>query len=627
MSPLAASGDVPSAIIDDPDISDAVARFRAGESIRAEVSSGGMVALDRPLPFLFVHRSAPDRPDTGTEHLLLGEASYLTAGPEHDPQEVSAWVKALARAGSEMFGSFLVLEIWSLDKARGYSIRCPAGEASETTATLSEALEKLAGSHRGGPVELEPGEKRAPDGALPLLTIPECHEMGVLYLGLRIPGVYRDPASGTVYPVYIRTYRDKLSQALRGTAYAFAQVQTDADLSSSAALGTRTVPDEVWAADAALAAVQQGFRFLMLVSPTNAEEVWDRFRADGYDRKPSFHYRLLPVDPAILKRKLYAIKLESIPDPSLGFLLREKRDELDKQISMLSERQTRNFMHGSVRLYGATPPKLRALAARLLETVRTESSDDGGGAPVDAAGFVSRAEQEIAAYAAGADIEIPEPQLRPDIVGLMVSNGVLMVGQSLRLEPRRVEALIHHEVGTHVLTYANGRAQPLAQLYHGLAGYDEFQEGIAVITEYIAGGLNVARLRLLAGRVLGVASIEDGASFMDTFRLLRDEYGFSPRGAFDVTTRVHQSGGFTRDMIYLRGVTRVLEVLARGVPIEKLFVGKFAAKHLDILEELRLRGVLREPPLRPHVLDLPHSAERIDRLRRGIELADLAKAA
>ncbi|NIQ16470.1 MAG: DUF1704 domain-containing protein, partial [Candidatus Dadabacteria bacterium] len=68
----------------------------------------------------------------------------------------------------------------------------------------------------------------------------------------------------------------------------------------------------------------------------------------------------------------------------------------------------------------------------------------------------------------------------------------------------RVEALLQHEIGTHALTYFNGLSQPFKQLCIGLSGYEELQEGLAVLAEYLVGGLSKPRLRLLAGRVVAV---------------------------------------------------------------------------------------------------------------------------
>ena len=601
----------------------AIAELRAGRGVRMPVGEQGALMIDRPLPFLFVHRLHCGRTDAGTADLLHAEAAYLTVGADVDAAAVRALVRAIAESSSERFGSFVLIEIWAEDGRSGYTIFCPEGEAAETTAQLASALEQLAQEHGGGAVELEPGRQRAPDGSPPLLTITECHELGVLYLGTRLPPAYRDAETNSLYPVYLRAYRGALSRALRRSVFTFAQVQTGADLTDTAALGTRTIEQRVWDADAELARVESTFRLLLLIAPTNGQEAWQRFRDGGYREMPTFHYRLLPVDPALLKRRLYNIDLESIADPALGYVLRDKRDELDKQISLLAERQTPNFLPGSIRLYGRTTPDLRALAHAVLAAVPATSRRRAGAAPVDAMAFASRAQREIAEYAAGYPGRIAAPQLRPDVIGLMVSDGVLIVGSSLSLDPQRVEALIHHEVGTHVLTHANGSVQPLRQLASGLADYDEFQEGLAVITEYLAGGLNIGRLRLLAGRVLAVASVEDGGDFMDTFRLLTEEHGFSPHAAFDITSRVHQAGGFTRDMIYLRGLVRVLELLKDGTPFESLFIGKFAAKHLPILHELRLRGVLREPPLRPRVLAVPGAHDRLERLRTGVELTEL----
>jgi uncharacterized protein (TIGR02421 family) len=607
-------------------LGDALARLRAGGVVRTAAPGGGRLHVDRPLPFLFVHRSAPLRPEPGTAALLEAESSYLVAESLDEADELSEWVRAIAAEGSDMFGSYLVLELWSGPRDEGYLVRCPDREATETTAALIEALEELAELHPDGDVRLEPGEARAPDGCPPLLSIHDCHQLGVLYLGLRVPAVYVDAATARVYPVFHRRYHAALSRALRRTAHAFARVQTDADLSGYAALGARHVEDDVWRADAELAAVERSFRFLLLVSPTNAEEAWLRFRATRHRDPPRFHYRLLPVDPSLLKRRLYAIPLEKVADPALGFLLRDKQDELDRQISMLGDRQTPAFLAGSIRLYGATPPSLRELARDLLARVPKPGAAHRGGAAVDGIAFLRLAEEEIAAYAA-AGVEIPAPQLRPDVVGLMVSAGVLLVDERLRLDPRRAQALVHHEVGTHVLTFVNGSAQPLSQLALGLAEYDEFQEGLAVIAEYLAGGLTAGRLRLLAARVLAAASVEDGADFVQTFRLLHDELGFGPRSSFDVAMRVHESGGFTRDMIYLRGLLGVLDLLAGGTRIEDLFVGKFAAKHIPVLDELRARGVLLPPPLRPRVLDVPGAARRLATLQRGVALAQLLEEA
>src|SRR5690606_33037527 len=118
--------------------------------------------------------------------------------------------------------------------------------------------------------------------------------------------------------------------------------------------------------------------------------------------------------------------------------------------------------------------------------------------PVSAEEFAVAARAEIEYYRIAYPEIAASVQVRPDLVGLMVSQGNMLIGEGLALRPERVAPLIHHEVGTHVLTYYNGRSQPLQQLYTGLAGYDELQEGLAVLAEYLVDGLDASRMRVLA---------------------------------------------------------------------------------------------------------------------------------
>ena len=52
----------------------------------------------------------------------------------------------------------------------------------------------------------------------------------------------------------------------------------------------------------------------------------------------------------LLKRRLMKIATERVDDPTLGHVLRQTQDELDRQITMLSDIGTRRFLPGSGRL-------------------------------------------------------------------------------------------------------------------------------------------------------------------------------------------------------------------------------------------------------------------------------------
>ena len=195
----------------------------------------------------------------------------------------------------------------------------------------------------------------------------------------------------------------------------------------------------------------------------------------------------------------------------------------------------------------------------------------------------------------------------------------------MRFAANRVEPLIQHEVGTHVVTYWNGAAQRFKLLATGLAGYDELQEGLAVLAEYLVAGLTESRLRTLAARVLAARAVSDGSEFIDTFRLLTAEYGMAPRPAFQIATRVHRGGGFVKDAVYLRGLQRVVEYLGDGGRLDTLLVGKISVNHAPVIEELQRRRVLVPPPLRPSYLDHPDTHYRLERLRATSDLVELAE--
>jgi uncharacterized protein (TIGR02421 family) len=206
----------------------------------------------------------------------------------------------------------------------------------------------------------------------------------------------------------------------------------------------------------------------------------------------------------------------------------------------------------------------------------------------------------------------------------MVSRGHLLIPAGARIPSARVDALLQHEVGTHIVTYYNGGAQPLLQLRNGLPGYEELQEGLAVLAEYLVGGLSKARLRILAARVLAVRRMIDGASFVDVFRELDRDYDFAQRSAYTIAMRVFRGGGQAKDAVYLRGLASLLGYLGRGGSLDTLLVGKIGLQHLEVVNELQWRGVLVPPPFRPRYLELPEANARLDRLRDGAEVIDLA---
>jgi len=248
------------------------------------------------------------------------------------------------------------------------------------------------------------------------------------------------------------------------------------------------------AIDHALAQLSQSFRFLLDITPVDAEDVKDEF-LEGDLEEPTFTYRDLDVDPAVAREQLVAIDVASVEEKTLGHLLRAKHREMELQLDMLEARDSEDFLSLSIELYGGVSPTLRRQAEALLELV---SQAEPGAESLDAEQFLALALEEIEHYrAVDPDIEM-HAAIRPDVNGVMVSGDTLLIGPESSVQVRRAAGLLHHEVGTHLVTQVNGAAQPIKVLGSGLAGYDETQEGLAVLAEIACGQLTAFRLRQLA---------------------------------------------------------------------------------------------------------------------------------
>lgn len=371
------------------------------------------------------------------------------------------------------------------------------------------------------------------------------------------------------------------------------------------------------AVDHALAQLSESFRFILEITPIDAEDVKQAF-LEGEEVEPEFSYRDLEIDPAVVRQMLDHIDLGVVEDATLAHLLRAKHREMEIQLDMLQARGSDDFLQLSIELHGGVSPQLRDQAEALLAAV---PEAEPAGDPMDAEEFLALAEAEILHYReVDPDIEM-HAEIRTDVNGVMVSGDTLLVGVESRVQRPRAHALLHHEVGTHLLTQVNGAHQPIKVLGAGLAGYDETQEGLAVLAEIGCGGLTAFRLRQLGGRVVTVHRLVAGASFAEAHEALMAS-GFPRASAFTTVMRVYRSGGMTKDAIYLKGLVELLHHLRDGGSLDLLWLGKFSLEDLPLVGELQERGVLSPPRLLPRYLDDPGTAAR---LKHAAGIDDLSK--
>ncbi len=205
--------------------------------------------------------------------------------------------------------------------------------------------------------------------------------------------------------------------------------------------------------DARLTEIERSLNLLLNVTPVNAAEAWADFERSDFGTIPNLRLRPLEFEPDLVRRDLYSLEIENVTDPALHTLFRAKRDEIARQITTLEDRDTSRFVYGSLQLYGGIAQALASAAEELLKTIPARGPSSRS---VTAGAFAEAARAEFDRYRAVCRDFPVHIEVRDDISELMVSFGRLLIPEAAAFRADRVEPLLHHEIGTHVVTYQNG---------------------------------------------------------------------------------------------------------------------------------------------------------------------------
>lgn len=604
-------------------VEDVIAALEAGKPVRREFE-GGRLHIDRPQPFLFLHVGDPEKHMVARE-VASANASHLVTAEIDDAVALLGPIAGILR---KAFGTFVLVDIDELERDRLLSDDAPFLQPFEVTLSATRGLAaNRAVKAFGAAVKAFEARFRTPHVDLceaqeDPCARPELLKLRLPLLTLRFAPIYRVTGSDATYPdLRERLVGNFLDAGLQAVA-AFLDADGFPKPVTYRAFGRKAFVDAVERADRGMDDVASSFDFLLCVTPINANAAWKEFKANHHDKPPRFLYRPLSLLVEREKRRLYSISLDHLEDPVLHQIYREKQQELDLQLTLIGHREKARFVEFGRALYGPVEPSLLKAAREVLDgtgeasRISALASDDD---VVDCFFVEHRARSMMADYQRrheGFDASI---ELRDDVPpGLLVSGPRLLISRRTRMMRQRVDALLSHEVGVHLLTYFNGSAQGLRVFRTGLAGYEGMQEGLAVFAEFLAGGFTPERLRLLAARVIGCDLMLSGASFVESFRHLTDRYGFDAETAFDLLLRVFRGGGLAKDAIYLRGLLSLLSHFKGGGALDPFWMGKISAADFTVMEELGARGLLKAPVLRPLCLETERGRARLERARDGL---------
>lgn len=340
--------------------------------------------------------------------------------------------------------------------------------------------------------------------------------------------------------------------------------------------------------DTALHGLVSGIEILDAISPLNFKSQKQAFFASNYAKEPVFAYKQNALDAFALKRRLFNLPIESLGDEDLIYLysgvINSYVDKIDQVVSIGSK----DFIYDSFRYYGEPSEKDLRNAAFVLHLPTEKQRDES---LLDAATIEVFLREFAQLHGYEHSVKLDENM----IANALVSGTTVKINTQAKVNRMDMKALAHHELGVHLATTLNGRKQPLRILSLGCPANTKTQEGLAILSEYMAGCLTVGRLRNLALRVMAVSSMIKEKSFRTTFLLLKEEFGAGDEQAFNITARVYRGGGFTKDYVYLRGFHEMLNAYETSESFNNLLCGKTAIEYLPVVNKLVDKGYFIPP--------------------------------
>ncbi len=345
-------------------------------------------------------------------------------------------------------------------------------------------------------------------------------------------------------------------------------------------------------------------------------EVEERFFASKESHIPVVVYEIDRDDVEAHLRALDALERDLQGDEALPRLLRSYVESYRLSARMILAAGTKAFYPLSREAYGGA--RSTALdddttnldfAEHLEMRLGTSSEDRREPRLLTAEEFADDVRLRLSKRHKGLEADI---RLTTDLSAKAIAGMKrLKVRSDATFEPEEARSLYLHEVETHLLTAQNGAAQShLSFLKGGGPKTTRTQEGLAIFSEFFAQALTLRRMRRLVERVRLVAMAEDGGSFLDLYRHLRDR-GVDAHDAFLDASRVCRggvpSGGapFTKDASYLSGFIEVYNFLRLAVGsrsrvvAEVLVSGRLSLDDVEPLVELRRTGLLEPPKYLP----------------------------
>ncbi len=439
-----------------------------------------------------------------------------------------------------------------------------------------------------------------------------------LVLATEIKKIYCDELSGDTYTEIVMDLKKEMKNAIvDNSAYFLNHYPHKKPAIGHKLLSSRLEP-KVKEIDHQLYSVVKKFDVLSFVNPNNLESEKKIFFKSKFRTNPKFKYKRLNLDPAIVKRGLYLLEVDSIHDITLQKIYRAVIDACNYELELIRHREDEKFLYTSLKIYGE-PDEHDLKNANFLLMCPDNEFSEAHTEKIPASAAVKIIKEIIRSYKFQTAIKIVNNI--PSHAVFIPSKNLLRVKKNGDFTKVYAEALGHHEIGVHKLTSENASLQPLKIFKAGFPLATLTQEGLAILSEYHSGHLTIRRLKELALRVLAVNHMVKNNNFKLTFEYLIDTFKITPDRAFYITARIYRGGGFTKDYLYLKGFKNLKYIYETSDSFQNLLIGKTSYQFLDEISELVNRGILIPPKYITHHFKKPDTKknEIIEYILMGLQ--------
>ncbi len=417
-----------------------------------------------------------------------------------------------------------------------------------------------------------------------------------LALPTEVKKVFMDELSGEPYPLVLDDLKSALKQIILANALYFAKQGKPKTPRNKTQMLSSEIEPAVLKLDKKLYQLATGIETLGYINPKNIVHEKKQFFEKNYNYTPQFEYRQLEINPFEFREQLYRLPESAVTDISIQQMYRDTIDSYATKIDLLATVGTENFLYNSLRYYGEPSEDDIQMAHFILYAKPFEAFEER---TIDAKAAKKQFLLALEEYNIQCKVEVTDKI----IASAMVDNSkkTILINKSMKMNQTEINALIHHELGVHMVTTENADLQALKIFKLGLPGNTYTQEGLAILSEYMTGNMNLPRLKTLALRVIAVKMMINHYDFSHTFKTLMNDYGIDRDEAFRLTARVYRAGGFTKDFLYLRGLKDALKIHNKE-SLEGLYIGKTSFAYLKTINEMTERGMVTRPTHLPMYL-------------------------